>query len=78
MLQPNTRMFRLSLQSSLDAFQVYTPEQVQEFSQKMVTNVPVDQLHSILDAAAEVFRTSLPEEQQDDFRERLIIQHLDQ
>ena len=57
------------LQSSLDAFQVYTPEQVQEFSQKMVTNVPVDQLHSILDAAAEVFRTSLlTEEQQDDFR----------
>jgi type I restriction enzyme R subunit len=56
------------LQSSLDAFQVYTPEQVQEFSQKMVTNVPVDQLHSILDAAAEVFRTSLNEEQQDDFR----------
>lgn len=56
------------LQSSLDAFQVYTPEQVQEFSQKMVTNVPVDQLHSILDAAAEVFRTSLTEEQHDDFR----------
>lgn len=56
------------LQSSLDAFQVYTPEQVQEFSQKMVTNVPVDQLHSILDVAAEVFRTCLTEEQQDDFR----------
>lgn len=56
------------LQSSLDAFQVYTPEQVQEFSQKMITNVPVDQLHSILDAAADVFRTSLTEEQQDDFR----------
>jgi type I restriction enzyme R subunit len=56
------------LQSSLDAFQVYSPEQVQEFSQKMVTNVPVDQLHKILDAAAEVFRTSLTEEQQDDFR----------
>lgn len=56
------------LQSSLDAFQVYIPEQVQEFSQKMVTNVPVDQLHSLLDEAAEVFRTSLTEEQQDDFR----------
>lgn len=56
------------LQSSLDAFQVYTSEQVQEFSQKMVTNVPIDQLHSLLDAAAEVFKTSLTEEQQDDFR----------
>ena len=56
------------LQSSLDAFQVYTQEQVQDFSQKIVNNVPVDQLHSILDAAAEVFRTSLTEEQQEDFR----------
>lgn len=56
------------LQSALDAFQVYTPEQVQEFSEKLITNVPVDQLHSILDVAAEVFRTNLTEEQQTDFR----------
>lgn len=56
------------LQSALDAFQVYTPEQVQEFSDKIISNVPVDQLHSILDAAAETFRTILTEEQQDDFR----------
>lgn len=56
------------LQSALDAFQVYTNEQVQDFSQKIVENVPVDQLHSILDLAAEVFRTSLTEEQQTDFR----------
>ncbi len=56
------------LQTSLDAFQVYTIEQVQEFSQKIIANVPVDQLHAILDAAAEVFRTTFKEEQQDDFR----------
>ena len=56
------------LQSALDAFQVYTPEQVQEFSERLITNVPVDQLHSILDAAAAVFRNSLNAEQQDDFR----------
>jgi len=56
------------LQTALDAFQVYTPEQVQEFSQRMITNVPVDQLHIILDAAAEIFRTSLTEDHQDDFR----------
>ena len=56
------------LQAALDAFQVYTPEQVQVFSQKIIANVPVDQLHTILDAAAEVFKTSLNEEQQDDFR----------
>lgn len=56
------------LQSALDAFQVYTPEQVQEFSQSIVTNVPVDQLHIILDAAAAVFRNTLDEKQQEDFR----------
>ncbi|MDP3434254.1 MAG: type I restriction endonuclease [Bacteroidota bacterium] len=56
------------LQNAIDAFQVYTPEQVQDFSQKIVTNVPVDQLHYILDQSAEIFRTSLSEEQQDDFR----------
>ncbi|MEN9548945.1 MAG: hypothetical protein RIR12_1536 [Bacteroidota bacterium] len=58
------------LQSALDAFQVYTPDQVQEFSQRLITNVPVDQLHSILDAAAEVFRNHLNEEQQEDFRSK--------
>jgi type I restriction enzyme R subunit len=56
------------LQSALDAFQVYTPEQVQEFSQSIVTSVPVDQLHIILDAAAEVFRHTLDEKQQEDFK----------
>ena len=56
------------LQTALDNFQVYTPEQVQEFSQKMVNNVPIDQLHCILDAAAEVFRTTLNKEHQEDFR----------
>ena len=56
------------LQSALDAFQVYTPEQVQGFSQSIVTSVPVDQLHIILDAAAEAFRNTLDEKQQEDFR----------
>lgn len=56
------------LQSALDAFQVYTPEQIQEFSQKIVSKIPIDQLHSVLDAAVDVFRNSLTKEQQDDFR----------
>jgi type I restriction enzyme, R subunit len=56
------------LQSALDAFQVYTPEQVQEFSDKIINNVPIDQLHSILDEAAIIFRDNLNEEQQEDFR----------
>jgi type I restriction enzyme R subunit len=56
------------LQTALDAFQVYTFQQVQQFSQKIISNGPVDQLHIILDEAAHTFRTSLNEEQQEDFR----------
>jgi len=56
------------LQNALDAYQVYTDSQVQEFSDKIVQNVPVDQLHIILDAAANVFRTTLDEKSQEDFR----------
>jgi type I restriction enzyme R subunit len=56
------------LQNALDNYQVYTNAQVQEFSDRIVHNVPVDQLHIILDIAANVFRTTLDEKSQDDFR----------
>lgn len=56
------------LQNALDAYQVYTNVQVHEFSDKIVQNVTVAQLHSILDAAANVFRTTLDEKSQEDFR----------
>ena len=56
------------LQNALDAYQVYTNAQIQEFSDKIVQNVPVDQLHSILDTAASIFRTTLDEKSQEDFR----------
>lgn len=56
------------LQNALDNFHVYTNENVHEFSDKILKNVPIDQLHIILDEAANVFRTSLSEEAQDDFR----------
>ena len=56
------------LQNALDNYQVYTNAQVQEFSDKIVQNVPVDQLHIFLDAAANVFRTTLDEKSQEDFR----------
>ena len=56
------------LQNALDNFQVYTLQQVEEFSDKIVQNVPVDQLHIILDAAAEIFRTTLNEKAKEDFR----------
>jgi len=61
-----TKLF--DLQNALDAYHVYTILQVQEFSDKIVQNVPVDQLHIILDAAANVFRTTLDKKSQEDFR----------
>ncbi|MFA7446106.1 MAG: type I restriction endonuclease [Flavobacteriaceae bacterium] len=61
-----TKLF--DLQNALDAYHVYSNAQVQEFSDKIVQNVPVDQLHIILDAAANVFRTTLDEKSQEDFR----------
>lgn len=56
------------LQNVLDNYQVYTKAQVNEFSDKIVNNVPVDQLHIILDAAAYDFKTILDEKSQEDFR----------
>lgn len=58
------------LQNALDAYQVYTNEQVQEFSDQIVQNAPVDNLHIILDQAANIFRTTLDEKSQDDFRNK--------
>ncbi len=59
------------LQDALDNFQVYDREQVHEFSEKILANVPVDQLHSILDQSSEIFRNNLEEEQQVDFRAKV-------
>ena len=59
------------LQDALDNYQVYSREQVEEFSNKILANVPVDQLHAILDEASAVFRNDLEEEQQADFRAKV-------
>jgi type I restriction enzyme R subunit len=56
------------LQNALDNFQVYSLLQIEDFSNKIIQNVPVDQLHVILDATANVFRTTLNEKAQEDFR----------
>ena len=61
-----TKLF--DLQNALDAYHVYSNTQVQEFSDKIVQNVSVDQLHIILDAAAGIFKTTLDEKSQEDFR----------
>jgi type I restriction enzyme R subunit len=59
------------LQDALDNFQVYTKEQVIEFSDKILANVPVDQLHAMLDNSSAIFRNDLAEEQQVDFRAKV-------
>lgn len=59
------------LQDALDNFQVYTKEQIFEFSEKILANVPVDQLHAMLDTSSEIFRNDLAEEQQADFRAKV-------
>lgn len=59
------------LQDALDNFQVYTREQVLEFSDKILASVTVDKLHAILDTAAAIYRSDLSEEQQADFRAKL-------
>ncbi len=59
------------LQDALDNYQVYSREQVEDFSNKILDNLPVDQLHAILDEASAVFREDLDEEQQADFRAKV-------
>ena len=58
------------LQSELDKFQVYSKEQIEEYAAKVVKIVSVDQLHKILDIAAEVFRNNLSPERQEEFRSK--------
>lgn len=59
------------LQDALDNYQVYSREQVEEFSDKILENVPVDQLHAILDESSAIFKNDLEEEQQSDFRAKV-------
>ncbi len=59
------------LQDALDNFQVYGREQVEEFSNKILANVPVDELHDILDQSSKIFREELEEDKQADFRAKV-------
>lgn len=59
------------LQDALDNFQVYTKEQVIEFSDKILANVSIDKLHTMLDSSSAIFRNDLLGEQQSDFRAKV-------
>lgn len=59
------------LQDALDNFQVYKKEQVIQFSDKILENVAVDQLHAMLDTSSAIFKNDLTEELQVDFRAKV-------
>jgi type I restriction enzyme, R subunit len=59
------------LQDALDNFQVYSRDQIEEFSNRILANVPVDQLHAILDESAATYRSVLEEDQQADFKAKV-------
>ncbi|MBP5983946.1 MAG: type I restriction endonuclease subunit R [Fluviicola sp.] len=59
------------LQDALDNFQVYTRDQIEEFSNKILANVSVDQLHALLDESAAIYRNDLEEDQQADFKAKV-------
>lgn len=59
------------LRDALDNAQVYTREQVYDFSDKILANVPLEQLHGILNEAVSNFKNDLTEEQQEDFRPKV-------
>jgi type I restriction enzyme R subunit len=59
------------LKDALDNFQVYSREQIEEFSNKILSNVSIDQLHSLLDKSTDVFRNNLEEEERVDFRAKV-------
>ncbi len=60
-----------NLQDALDSYQMYTREQVQVFSNNILANVPIDQLHASLDESSAIFRNDLNEEHQADFRAKV-------
>lgn len=59
------------LQDALDNYQVYSRVQVEDFSNRILANVPIDQLHALLDQSSAIFRNDLEEEQQADFRAKV-------
>lgn len=59
------------LQDALDNYQVYSRQQVEDFSNKILANVPIDQLHALLDESSDIFRNELVEEHQADFRAKV-------
>ena len=56
------------LQADLDGYQVYTPEQINDFVERYLGGADRDQLDPILDACVAVYRAELDEDGQVDFK----------
>jgi type I restriction enzyme R subunit len=56
------------LQADLDGYQVYSPEQIDEFVKRYLDGAERDQLDPILDACVAVYRADLDEDGQVDFK----------
>ena len=56
------------LQADLDGYQVYTPEQIDEFVERYLGGAERDQLDPILDACVAVYRAELDEDGQVEFK----------
>jgi type I restriction enzyme R subunit len=56
------------LQTDLDGYQVYSPEQIDDFVQRYLGGADRDQLDSILDACVAVYKSDLDEDGQVDFK----------
>lgn len=59
------------LQDALDGFQVYSPEQLVLFADKLFAGASIDDLQGILETSVTNFREDLSEEEQVDFRAKV-------
>ena len=59
------------LKDAIEDYQVFTLEQVEKFSNRILNNASVDQLHTLLDESTNIFRNDLDLEQHADFRAKV-------
>ena len=58
------------LQAELDGYQIYSPEQIDDFVQRYLAKAERDQLDPILDACVEIYKNDLDEDNQVKFKSK--------
>lgn len=56
------------LQTALDAYGIYNNALISDFATKIINNKPIDELHSLLNISANLFKNELNKEEQEDFK----------